>query len=78
MRMDKMTNQLQAALAEAQSNAVGRDQTTIEPEHVVLALIDQSGGSVRPMLAQAKFDLNGLRADLINRIDQFMQANQPS
>lgn len=78
MRMDKMTSQLQTAFADAQSNAIGRDHTTIEPEHLLLALIDQSGSSVRPMLAQAKFDLNSLRADLGSRIDQFMHSQQPT
>lgn len=78
MRLDKMTTQLQNAFAEAQSLAVGRDHNAIEPEHLILALIQQQGSSVRPMLAQAKFDLNQLNADLSQRIDEFATLSQPS
>lgn len=78
MRMDKMTSQLQSAIADAQSMAVGRDQTTIEPEHLILALIDQQGSSVRPMLAQANYDINALRAGLNQQIDGFATISSPS
>ena len=50
MRMEKLTNQLQSALSEAQSIAIGNDHTAIESEHLLLALLDQQGGSVRPIL----------------------------
>ena len=53
MRMDKLTSKFQMALADAQSLAVGRDHQFIEPLHVMLALLDQEGGSVRHLLAQA-------------------------
>ena len=78
MRLDKMTTQLQNAFAEAQSNAVGRDHNAIEPEHLILALVQQQGSSVRPMLAQAGFDLNLLQADLNKRIEEFATLSQPS
>ena len=44
MRMDKLTSRFQQALADAQSLAVGRDNTIIEPAHLLLALLDQQGG----------------------------------
>ena len=47
MRMDKLTSKFQLALADAQSLAVGRDNQLIEPEHVMVALLDQEGGSIR-------------------------------
>ena len=47
MRMDKLTTQFQQALADAQSLAVGRDHQFIEPVHVMSALLEQQGGSVR-------------------------------
>lgn len=78
MRMDKMTSQLQSAIADAQSMAVGRDHTTIEPEHLLLALIDQQGSSVRPMLAQANYDVSALRASLNKQIDEFASLSSPS
>ena len=43
MRMDKLTSKFQAALADAQSLAVGRDQQLIEPAHLLLAMLDQQG-----------------------------------
>ena len=52
MRMDKLTSRFQQALADAQSLAVGRDHPMLEPAHVLVALIDQRGGSTAPMLAQ--------------------------
>ena len=53
MRMDKLTSRFQAALADAQSLAVGRDQQFIEPAHVLLAMLDSQGGTVRPLLLKA-------------------------
>lgn len=53
MRMDKLTNQLQHALADAQSLAVGRDHQFIEPAHLLKALLDAQGGSTRPLLQKA-------------------------
>lgn len=53
MRMDKLTNQLQLALADAQSLALGKDHNFIEPLHLLSALLDQSGGSARPLLQKA-------------------------
>jgi ATP-dependent Clp protease ATP-binding subunit ClpB len=70
MRMDKLTGKFQAALADAQSLAVGRDQQLIEPAHVLLALLDQSGGTVRPLVLKAGANLNGLRNDLATLLDQ--------
>ena len=45
MRQDKFTSKFQAALADAQSLAVGRDHQFIEPVHLLLALLDQQGGT---------------------------------
>ena len=62
MRMDKLTSQLQLALADAQSLALGQDHNFIEPVHLLSALLDQSGGSSRPLLQKAGTDLGGLIA----------------
>lgn len=53
MRQDKLTTRFQQALAEAQSLALGRDHQIIEPAHVLLALLDQQGGSIRALLQSA-------------------------
>ena len=60
MRMDKLTNQLQQALADAQSLALGRDHNFIEPVHLLSALLEQKGGSTRPVLQKAGANLAGL------------------
>jgi len=70
MRMDKLTSRFQQALADAQSLAVGRDHTMIEPVHVLTALLEQSGGSARPLLAQAGVNIPVLRERLGEALDK--------
>ena len=65
MRQDKLTTRFQQALADAQSLALGRDNQVIEPAHVLLAMLDSSGGSLRPLLLKAGADVNKLRAGLL-------------
>nr|WP_202906261.1 ATP-dependent chaperone ClpB [Ectothiorhodospira magna] len=62
--MDKFTSKFQLALADAQSLAVGLDHQMIEPVHLMIALLDQDGGSVRPLLAQSGVNVNMLRSQL--------------
>ncbi len=69
MRMDKLTNQLQQALADAQSAALGKDHNFIEPVHLLGALLEQSGGSARPLLQKAGADVNRLRGEVASAID---------
>jgi len=61
MRMDKLTSLFQAALSDAQSLAVGRDNQFIEPAHVLVAMLDAQSGSVRPLLLKAGADAARLR-----------------
>ncbi len=70
MRMDKLTNKFQLALSDAQSLAVGRDHQFIEPVHLLMALLDQDGGTVRPLLAQADVNVNLLRSQLGEALDR--------
>ncbi len=70
MRMDKLTSKFQQALADAQSMALGKDHQFIEALHVMLALLDQEGGSVRPLLMQAGVQVNSLRNSLVEEIDR--------
>jgi ATP-dependent Clp protease ATP-binding subunit ClpB len=58
------------ALADAQSLAVGRDHQFIEPVHLLTALLDQEGGSVRPLLAQAGVNVAQLRTRLGEQLDR--------
>ena len=70
MRQDKLTSQFQQALADAQSLALGRDHQFLEPAHVLLALLDSQGGSVRPVLIKAGADVNKLRSELGSQLDR--------
>src|SRR5437763_3936960 len=69
MRMDKLTSRFQQSLADAQSLALGRDHQFLEPAHVMLAMLDGAGGSVRPLLLKAGADVNKLRAGLLGLLD---------
>src|ERR1700681_202302 len=70
MRMDKLTSRFQAALADAQSLAVGRDNQFIEPAHLLLAMLDAEGGGVRPLLIKVAVDVDRLRTLLTNIVDR--------
>jgi ATP-dependent Clp protease ATP-binding subunit ClpB len=73
--MDKLTSKFQLALADAQSLAVGRDHQFIEPAHLMIALLDQEGGSVRHLLAQADVNVNLLRSQLGEMLDKLPQVH---
>jgi ATP-dependent Clp protease ATP-binding subunit ClpB len=64
MRMDKLTSKFQNALADAQSLAVGRDHQFIEPLHVMTAMLDQEGSTIRHLLTNAGVNVNSLRSQL--------------
>ena len=66
MRMDKLTSKFQLALSDAQSMAVGKDHQFIEPVHVLAAMFQQDGGSVRPLLARVGVNDKAL-SDLLNK-----------
>ncbi len=64
MSPERMTTRLQLALSDARSLAVGRDHQFVEPAHLLVALLDQRDGSVRPLLNQAELNVNQLRTRL--------------
>jgi ATP-dependent Clp protease ATP-binding subunit ClpB len=70
MRLDKLTSKFQMALADAQSLAVGQDHQFIEPAHLMVALLDQQGGSVRGLLTKSGVNVNLLRSQLGDAIDR--------
>jgi len=78
MRFDRFTSHLQSAISDAQSMAVGRDNTALEPVHLVLAMLSQQGGAIGPMLSQAGFDLAGLKAALTHQLDQLPRVQTPT
>ena len=66
MKPDKFTHKLQEALAEAQSFAIEKNHTLLEPIHVLKALLDQQGGMIASIITQAGGNLNALRTALDN------------
>ncbi len=58
MRMDKLTTRFQAALSDAQSLAVGRDNQFIEAPHVLMALLEQDSSTVSQILASTGVNVN--------------------
>jgi ATP-dependent Clp protease ATP-binding subunit ClpB len=73
MRIDKLTSKFQMALADAQSLAVGRDHQAIDPLHLMSALLDQEGGTVRPLLMQAGANLSQLRTQIAASLGRLPQ-----
>ncbi|MEW5683182.1 MAG: ATP-dependent chaperone ClpB [Pseudomonadota bacterium] len=70
MRLDKFTSKFQEAIADAQSLALGRDQQYIEPVHLMFALLNQEGGTVRELLNKLAINFNELRSKVSQAIDR--------
>jgi ATP-dependent Clp protease ATP-binding subunit ClpB len=70
MRFDKFTTKFQQAFADAQSAAVGGDHAYIEPQHLLLALINQQDGGTASLLQRAGVNVAGLRSALKSAIER--------
>ncbi len=68
MRFDKFTTKLQQALSDAQSLAVGADNQFIEPQHLLLALLNDAESGAGSLLARAGGNVNALKASLIEAV----------
>jgi ATP-dependent Clp protease ATP-binding subunit ClpB len=64
MRIEKFTTKLQEALAEAQSMALGQDHQYIEPQHLLLALLNQEDGGIAGLVSKAGGNVNALKKSL--------------
>nr|WP_298135847.1 ATP-dependent chaperone ClpB [uncultured Pseudomonas sp.] len=78
MRIDRLTSKLQLALSDAQSLAVGMDHAAIEPLHLMQSLLEQQGGSIKPLLMQVGFDINSLRKALSKELDHLPKIQSPT
>ena len=76
--MKGFTSKLQSALSDAQSLAIGKDHATIEPAHLLRVMLEQQGGSVRPLLAQVGFDIPVLSTGLDKIIDNLPVVQHPT
>ncbi len=70
MRFDKFTTKFQQALSDAQSLAVGQDNQMIEPQHLLLALINQDDGGTASLLSRAGVNAGPLKAALDKAISR--------
>ena len=70
MRTDKLTSKFHEAIADAQSLALGKDHQFIEPAHLLLALVNQESGSIKPLLAQSGINVPGLRVELLAALNR--------
>jgi len=70
MQIDKLTSKFQEALGAAQSMAVGKDHQFIEPAHLMLALIEQQSGTVKPLLAQSDVNVIAYQAALQEQLNR--------
>lgn len=70
MRQDRFTSKFQMAISDAQSLALGRDHQYIEPLHLMIALFNQTGSSIRPLLTMLDVDVVQLRSTLGQMLDR--------
>jgi ATP-dependent Clp protease ATP-binding subunit ClpB len=70
MRLERFTSKFQEAIATAQSLALGRDHQFIEPVHLLHALLNQEGGSVRDLLSKIGVNLHDLRSKISQAIER--------
>ncbi|WP_273977730.1 ATP-dependent chaperone ClpB [Vibrio parahaemolyticus] len=70
MRLDRFTSKFQIAISDAQSLALGRDHQYIEPAHLMVALLDQNGSPIRPLLTMLDVDVTHLRSKLGEMLDR--------
>jgi ATP-dependent Clp protease ATP-binding subunit ClpB len=76
MRFDKLTTKFQQAIADAQSIALGADNPAIEPQHLLLALLNQEDSSAEALLARAGVQLNALKTAVNSAVDQLPKATE--
>ncbi len=78
MSIERFTSKFQNALSAAQSIAVGKENQYIEPIHLMLALMDQQGGTIRPLLVQARVNVELLHTELQQAIQRLPQVQGES
>ncbi|WWO99682.1 MAG: ATP-dependent chaperone ClpB [Candidatus Dasytiphilus stammeri] len=69
MRLDRLTNEFQLALADAQSIALGQDNQFIEPLHLMLAFLNQEEGSLCEIIKSMGVEVDFLRKKIEQSIN---------
>ena len=70
MRFDKLTTKFQQAIADAQSMALATDNGYIEPQHLLLSLLNQEDSGTSSLLSRAGVNVAPLKAALTKAIDR--------
>jgi ATP-dependent Clp protease ATP-binding subunit ClpB len=78
MRFDKLTTKFQQALADAQSLALGADNTAIEPQHLLQALLQAEDSGAASLLLKAGVQLNSLKTGLTAAINNLPKSTEMS
>ncbi len=69
--MDKMTRKSQEAMSAAAQMAETKQSPTVEPEHLLMALLQQSEGVVVRLFEKAGVNVKSLQLDVETRINKF-------
>jgi ATP-dependent Clp protease ATP-binding subunit ClpB len=78
MAVDQPTQRAQEAIAESARLAGDRGNQVVEPEHLLLALLDAREGVVDPLLQRAGADMPALRAATVAAIERRAQVSGPA
>ncbi|MDM7482601.1 MAG: ATP-dependent chaperone ClpB [Halomonas sp.] len=76
MRFDKFTAKLQAAIAEAQSLAVGRGHNQLDPAHLLLALLDTRDTGIKALIEKTEGSSSRLRDGLQRQLEDLPKVSQ--
>jgi len=69
MNPEKLTSKFKSALNDAQSLALAKDHQYIEGVHLLAAMLEQQGGSIKPLLNQAGINTQALIQQFEKELD---------
>ncbi|WP_320821709.1 ATP-dependent chaperone ClpB [Reinekea sp.] len=75
MRIDRLTSNLQLALSDAQSVALGQDHSFIEPVHLLIALLNQKNTAMTALLSKAGANMAKLKSAADEQLHQLPKIN---
>ena len=78
MDVSKYTEKAQEAISVAQKLAEERNNTQLETEHLLLALVDQKDGVVPQILEKLGVDYNQVKRQLENELEKLAKASGPT
>ncbi|KEY91473.1 chaperone protein ClpB [Candidatus Photodesmus blepharus] len=70
MRLDRFTNKFQTAISDAQTLTLSRAHQYMEPIHLMVALLDQTNSSIRPLVVMLGIDVTQVRSKLSELLEE--------